>query len=213
MGHGDEQGAVPGGSVVAGVHGEVWFEAQCRKSLFSARCPKVFRCPACAGSAHSTFKRDGQIYYQCTDCRHQDHLARRHDVPKPPSCRSPSEFLALHLVTSAKTNLSALELKRQLGVCYRTAWRLKHKVMHAMTEREESRKLNGLVQIDDAYLGVSAPAARLGRGSENKQAFLVAVETDTDLERPRCAVIEPVRAFSNDSISDLGRAPIAAKRR
>lgn len=33
-------------------------------------------------------------------------------------------FLALHLLTSAKTNLSALELKRQLGVCYCTAWRL-----------------------------------------------------------------------------------------
>ena len=39
------------------------------------------------------------------------------------------------------------------GVTYRTAWRLKHKIMQAMTQREESRRLRGLVQIDDAYLG------------------------------------------------------------
>lgn len=176
-------------------------EAQCRKSLFRARWPEGFRCPACDGAAHSTFKRGGQVYYQCTDCRHQTTLlaGTMFEASKLPLS---IWFLALHLLTSAKTNLSALELKRQLGVCYRTAWRLKHKVMHAMTEREESRKLKGLVQIDDAYLGGERNGGKAGRGSENKQAFLVAVETDTDLEHPRCAVIEPVRTFNNASISD-----------
>ena len=36
---------------------------------------------------------------------------------------------------------------------YKAAWRLKHKVMQAMTEREETRILTGFVQVDDAYLG------------------------------------------------------------
>ncbi len=40
----------------------------------------------------------------------------------------------------SKTNVAALELTRHLGVCYRTAWRLKHKLMQAMCEREASRK-------------------------------------------------------------------------
>lgn len=44
------------------------------------------------------------------------------------------------------------------GVCYRTAWRRKQKVVHGITEREESRELNGLVQIDDAHLGGELPA-------------------------------------------------------
>ena len=46
-------------------------------------------------------------------------------------------FLAIHLLSAAKTNLSALELKRHLGVCYRTAWRA---IMQAMTVRAETRR-------------------------------------------------------------------------
>ncbi|PPV00533.1 IS1595 family transposase, partial [Xanthomonas axonopodis] len=59
---------------------------------------------------------------------------------------------AIYLLTSSKTNLAALELKRHLGVNDKAAWRMKHKIMQAMTEREEPRKLSGFVQIDDAYL-------------------------------------------------------------
>lgn len=87
-------------------------------------------------------------------------------------------------------------------VCYRTAWRLKHKIMQAMTTREESRKLHGFVQIDDAYLGGERNGGKPGRGSENKQPFVIAVETDENLECPRFAVIEPLRAFDNDAMTD-----------
>ncbi len=51
---------------------------------------------------------------------------------------------------------------RHLGVNYKTAWRMKHKIMQVMAEREATRRLSGFVQIDDAYLGGSATAARLG---------------------------------------------------
>lgn len=42
-------------------------------------------------------------------------------------------------------------------VNYKTAWRVKHKIMQAMAEREEARKLEGFVQLDDAYLGTPRP--------------------------------------------------------
>lgn len=45
-------------------------------------------------------------------------------------------FRRLQLLTSIKTNVAALELKRHLEVTYRTGWRVKHKVMDAMTRRE-----------------------------------------------------------------------------
>ena len=59
----------------------------------------------------------------------------------------------MHLMTQAKNNVSALELKRHLGVSYPTAWLLKHKIMQVMVEREERRQLTGRIEIDDAYLG------------------------------------------------------------
>ena len=91
---------------------------------------------------------------------------------------------------------------RHLGVCYRTAWRVKHKLMQAMTEQEESRKLNGFVQIDDAYLGGERNGGKPGRGSENKQPFLIAVQTAQAHEHPVFAVIEPIRAFDDMSLKD-----------
>ena len=61
-------------------------------------------------------------------------------------------FLALYLLNQTKTNVAALEQTRHLGVLSH-AWRLKHKLMQVMSTREASRRLGGLVQIDDAYLG------------------------------------------------------------
>ena len=42
-------------------------------------------------------------------------------------------FLAMHLLTQSKNFISALELKRHLGVCYKTAWLVKHKLMEVGT--------------------------------------------------------------------------------
>ena len=62
-------------------------------------------------------------------------------------------FLAIYLISQAKTGLSALALKRQLGVSYPTAWLLQQKLMQAMAERDALYTLQGAVQVDDAYLG------------------------------------------------------------
>jgi hypothetical protein len=60
-------------------------------------------------------------------------------------------FLAIQLVTQAKTALSALALMRQIGVSYNTAWSLKHKIMQAMKERDNRKPLTGIIQLDDLY--------------------------------------------------------------
>jgi len=75
-------------------------------------------------------------------------------------------FLAIYLLTQSKTNMAALELARHLGVCYRSAWRMKHKLMEVMRERETSRRLDGFVEIDDAYLGGECNGGKRGRGSQ-----------------------------------------------
>ena len=176
-------------------------EAKCYRALYKTRWPQGFRCPCCNGRARSRFRREGRVYYQCRACRHQTTLTSGtlFEASKVPLT---TWFLAMHLLTASKTNLSALELKRHLGVCYRTAWRMKHKIMDAMAQREEGRQLAGFVQVDDAYLGGERNGGKPGRGSENKQPFVIAVSTDEDLERPTYAVIEPVRNFSNAAILD-----------
>ncbi len=81
-------------------------------------------------------------------------------------------------VKRAKTGLSSLALKRQLGVSYPTAWALHHKINHAMAAREACHQLSGAVQVDDAYLGGEHPGGKPGRGSKNKTPFVAAVSLD-----------------------------------
>ena len=86
----------------------------------------------------------------------------------------------MQLLTQAKNNVSALELTRQLGVSYPTAWLMKHKLLEVMRQREDSRQLTGRVEIDDAYLGGQRSGGKAGRGSENKIPFVAAVQTTED---------------------------------
>lgn len=83
----------------------------------------------------------------------------------------------MQLMTQAKNNVSTLELKRQLGVSYPTAWLVKHKLMEVMRVREDARQLTGQVEIDDAYLGGEVHGGKAGRGSPNKVPFVAAVQT------------------------------------
>lgn len=156
-------------------------EAQCYRALYWSRWPQGLCCPVCHERRRSRFGRGRQVYYPCCACRHQTTLLSGTLLE---STKLPLRtwMLAIHLLTTTKTNLSALELMRHLGVNYKAAWRIKHKVMQAMATREESRQLKGFVQIDDAYLGGERNGGKPWRGSENKQPFLIAVQTDETLE-------------------------------
>jgi ribosomal protein L37AE/L43A len=151
-------------------------EAKCQTALEAARWPHGFECPACGGAARTRFERGGLRYWQCGACEHQCSLISGtiFEATKLPLSRW---FLAMQLLTQSKNNVSALELKRQLGVSYPSAWLLKHKIMEAMRLREQRRELDGRVEIDDAYLGGEHPGGKVGRGSENKIPFVAAVQT------------------------------------
>ena len=137
---------------------------KCEAALIDSRWPDGFVCPTC-GSAHSSsFRREGRLYRQCSGCRHQCSVISGtiFEATKLPLTRW---FLAMHLLTQSKNNVAALELKRHLGVCYKTAWLIKHKLMEVMRVREDGRQLDGRVEIDDAYLGGERTGGKVGRGS------------------------------------------------
>lgn len=91
---------------------------------------------------------------------------------------------------------------------YKTAWLIKHKLMEVMREREESRQLDGRVEIDDAYLGGALPGGKSGRGSENKVPFIAAVQT-TEAGHSLFACLTKL-AFTKGAIAQWAKKSLCA---
>jgi transposase-like protein len=151
---------------------------QCEAAVISWRWPNGYVCPSCgqAGGSFSSFRRGQLLYRQCSTCHFQCSVIAGtiFEATKLPLT---VWFLAMHLLTQAKTNMSMLELSRHLGVSYPSAWLMKHKLMEVMRLREASRQLSGRVELDDGYLGGERSGGKTGRGSENKVPFVTAVQT------------------------------------
>lgn len=62
-------------------------------------------------------------------------------------------LLAIHLVCSSKKGMSAHQLHRMLGVTYKSAWFMAHRIRHAMTQEPLASKLSGVVEADETYIG------------------------------------------------------------
>jgi len=178
----------------------------CEAALIESRWPKGFVCPSCGCGHSSSFRREGRLYFQCTACRHQCSIISGtiFEATKLPLSRW---FLAMHLLTQSKNNVAALELMRHLGVCYKTAWLMKHKLMEVMREREDSRQLVGRVEIDDAYLGGERTGGKVGRGSENKVPFVAAVQTTPD-GQPQFVCLRQ-QPFTNEEVAVFAARSIA----
>lgn len=182
-------------------------EIQCEQALEAVRWPKGFSCPRCHGSAHYVVRDGVRKVFQCQSCRHQASLIAG-TVFQGSKLPLTTWFLAIYLISQAKTGLSALALKRQLGVSYPTAWLMHHKLMQAMATREERYVLDGKVQVDDAYLGGERTGGKVGRGSENKVAFVAAVSL-TDDDRPLRVRLTPVSGFTLKAISAWAKDHLA----
>lgn len=182
-------------------------EAQCHAALIASRWPTGFICTHCGGSRHCSFERKGLQYWQCSACHEQTTVTcgTIFQATKLPLTRW---FLAMHLLTQAKNNVSALELKRHLGVRYKTAWLMKHKLMQVMCLREDTRQLEGRVEVDDAYLGGELPGGKRGRGSQNKVSFVAAVQT-TDTGQPMFACFSTL-AFTHEAVAQWAKKSLCA---
>jgi transposase-like protein len=177
-------------------------EAACEKALERARWPDGFVCPECGGREHSRFLADGRWYWQCSKCRTQS-TVRSGTLFHASRLPLTKWFQAIYLITQNKNNLSALSLKRHLGAAYATAWRIKHKLLEAMRQREARRLLEGVVFADDAVLGGEHPG-KPGRGSENKAPFMAAVELDDD-GFPRHVRFDVIADYTGDTFAAWAR--------
>lgn len=173
-------------------------EAQCEAAVTAMRWPEGFCCPVCRDDRYATVRIGHRRLWQCHRCRHQTSLiaGTLFEATKLPLT---TWFLAIYLVTQSKNAISALSLKRQLGVSYPTAWLVKHKLMAVMADVEDGRQLDGRIELDDAVLGGERPGRR-GVSGPNKVSFLAAVST-TDEGRPRYVKLTPVPSVAAESMA------------
>jgi transposase-like protein len=182
-------------------------EAACCEALRRSRWPHGFACPRCGTTAHCVLGSGPKALFQCNGCRHQASLTAGTLFA---STKLPltTWFLAIYLLSQAKTGLSALALKRQLGVSYPTAWLMHHKIMSAMAAQEATHRLSGTVQLDDAYLGGEQTGGTTGRGSENKVPIVAAVSL-TEEGNPLYAKVSVVPTFSSAAIGSWAKRSLA----
>lgn len=76
-----------------------------------------------------------------------------------------SWFYAMFLISSTRCGISAKQLERELGVTYKTAWRMFNQIRKLMGE--EIERLSGEVEVDEAYVGGRRKGKR-GRGAAGK---------------------------------------------
>lgn len=175
-------------------------EQQCEQALIAARWPQGWRCPRCNGSQYwPTQDSHARRLWQCAGCDYQCSVTAG-TVLEHTRLPLTKWFLALYLLTQHKNGISALSLKRHLGIGYHSAWLLKHKLLQAMCLRDQARPLAARVEIDDAYLGGQrAGHIHGGRGALDKTAFVAAVQTD-EQQRPQRMRLTPVAGFTNEII-------------
>ncbi len=170
-------------------------EEQCLEAMVKA---KGFHCPRC-GSGEAYFVTQRRLF-QCKACRHQT------SVMVGTVCESShlpfrTWFGAMYRLSQGKHSISALELKRCLGVRYPTAYYLKQKILCATDAAEAGRTRQNRVEIDDAYAGGATHEGKRGRSATGKQPFLVAVETAMENQREVIyAVLKVLPDFKRETI-------------
>jgi hypothetical protein len=159
-----------------------WFpdEAACLRYLERLRWPNGFVCPHC-GVAGQPY-RASRHRLMCAACRAQCSVTAGTIFDKT---RTPlrSWLAAVWYVTNQKHGVSALGLKKVLGLgSYQTAWTMLHRLRRAMV-RAHRERLAGIVEVDETYVGGRDIATRKGRMKREspwieskKSAVLIAVE-------------------------------------
>lgn len=161
----------------------------------------TFDCPKC-GVIDSTFHRLANVRaYACASCGHHVHPTAGTILQ---DTRTPlvSWFYAMYLFATTRHGVSGKELQRQLGVTYKTAYRIGMQIRTLMGAADFDGMLVGHVEADETYVGGRRSGGKRGRGAPGKTIVIGMKERDG----PMVATIIPdvrkttLRAVVNDTV-------------
>ncbi len=120
---------------------------------------KIFRIRYGDNPTCSECEREGKFYrvknrrsYACQWCGHQVYPCAGTPLEKSTTALT-SWFYAAYLMVVTRNGVSAKELERQLGVTYKCAWRIGHKIRELMDMLGLRSKMSGHVEVDESYIG------------------------------------------------------------
>ena len=176
-------------------------DEKCRMALEKLRWPDGVKCPRCQSDKISrNYKRST---FECEPCGYHFSVTSGtifHDTHLPLT----KWFAAIYLICESKKGMSANQLKRTLGVAYKTAWYLCHRIRKAVADADTSL-LSGIIEVDETYIGGKAKNMHkdvrerkiTGRGASGKAMVLGAIERGGKirLRVDQRAVRETLHAF------------------
>src|SRR5919108_5398415 len=122
--------------------------------LESIRWPDGPVCPHCGESERKAYrlKNPKRRLWKCAACRKQftvtvGTIFESSHIPLN------KWLLAFYLLCSSKKGMSSHQLHRMLGVTYKTAWFMFHRIREAMSDPAFTTRLSGVVEVDETYVG------------------------------------------------------------
>ena len=141
-------------------------EGACRAHLAAVRWPDGVKCTRC-GSGERVSKLPKTAKWHCGSCRYQ-FTATSGTIFADTHLPLWKWFMAIYLMLESRKGMSANQLKRTLAVSYKTAWYLCHRIRAAMHD-ENAELLNGIVEVDETYVGGKVKG--MGRGYRGNKAI------------------------------------------
>lgn len=135
----------------------------CLEFLFKARYPDGVFCEVCQRRAKH-YRRTGRKAYSCEFCG--NHIfPTAGTIFHKSATPLRSWFYAMFLMASTRCGISAKQLERELGVTYKTAWRMFKQIRSLMDEK--AKPMSGHIEVDETYIGGKRSGTR-GRGAGGK---------------------------------------------
>lgn len=131
--------------------------------VFCGKCQKIT----------NHYKMTSRKSYSCQSCGNHFHPTAKTIYHKS-STPLRLWFYATYLMASTRCGISAKQLERELGVTYKTAWRMFKQIRSMLGE--DDTQLSGKVEADETYVGGKMKGGKRGRGSENKTIVAGVVE-------------------------------------